>query len=180
MILHPCLRCPWKENCSKKKKILEKIRGSGLNLTTASFPCKERTAHIQPGTRVEVTLRVYPEPHPLDPIEWAIVPYEDTWTGTVMKAKGHGKIAVWLDEETNLGNIRVRVWPDQVKPLFSKKVPVCPECGKPKGKANDEKWFCFVCEQELQAVIARLEGKKVVFTDKDDKDVESYIRDYLQ
>ena len=144
MILRPCMKCRWKDNCDRRDSLRAYLKGTGL--TTASFKCERRWKGLQPGARVVVTT--------IDEVGYDNGSYEEPpqpihreveVAGTVMHRAGL-KVRVWLDEPlVSSGTVRMRAWPCNVKPT-GETMPVCEQCGCPSNKANRDKWHCPRCE----------------------------------
>jgi hypothetical protein len=160
MYYKPCGSCPIKKTCANREFIRNEIHImnalDGINCTYLDFQCAERQALFTPGMRVSVTLT-----------EWLMVEEEEhlgygyTHTisvpqegdvkiisATVMFWTGD-KVQIWLDEPIRFHewmNTRVKIRPNRLIGLEEPAIQVCPLCGKPKNRKNEESWNCDQCD----------------------------------
>ncbi|KKM65848.1 hypothetical protein LCGC14_1487190 [marine sediment metagenome] len=148
MIMRPCMQCSFRDDCEKRDGIRAAVKGVGL--TTISFTCEKRTAHIPPGTRVKAIFRTDEENGCEDDGSPRFYESEIEINGTVMRHKDF-KAVVWFDELIQAGRETTiaRLWSDRLTVLDKPPKELCSECGRPEGEKNSDKWNCWKCEGRL-------------------------------
>ncbi len=145
MIMRPCTKCSFRNDCEKREGIRAAVKG--IWLTTISFPCKKRTEHLPPGGRVSAEFTVV-DMAAIDERDGSPIGIEDEIrvSGTIIRHKDR-KVIVWLDENLSPGRKHpiVRLWPDRLTVLDEPSKILCEECGKPDGEENSKGWHCSTC-----------------------------------